>query len=276
MKPTKSAFSLIVLLCLTISFFVPSMGVSAPLGYMTQDAPPATPLGNIRLLSSSGTATVKGYFANSSGVQVGDSFTGTVGTVTAKSFPSIANVLLAPTGSAGVVVTYLSAGVYVDAKGTGTDFATNPTNYPYVEAGTRVIPFGRVGVPFSDSTVPGGTQTVTVVPGTSGGLSIYRSIDLSTTGLVVKSTPGQLYSGTYANASSSFRFVKFYNKATAASSADTPVATIPLPPYSSVPVTITQGWAFSTGISIRASTGVADADNTAPSANDVVVSLGYK
>lgn len=109
-----------------------------------------------------------------------------------------------------------------------------------------------------------------------GGATPYRNLSLGVTGQVVKSTPGRLYGGHVYNAAASARFLKFYNKATAPSEADTPVLTIGVPATSLVALPFPScGVGFSAGLSVRASTGVADADTGAPSANDVVLNLLY-
>lgn len=117
---------------------------------------------------------------------------------------------------------------------------------------------------------------VTFAAATSGGLSFYRNLDLGTTGQVAKASAGQVYGYTLTNRSAGERFVKFYDKATAATSADTPVETVVLPPGTSVVYTSLYGVAYANGVGVRASTGLADNDNTAPSTNDVVVGVRYK
>ena len=114
-------------------------------------------------------------------------------------------------------------------------------------------------------------------PSTSGGLSAYRSLDLGSTGVAVKTSAGQLYGYyLYNNSSSATRFVKIYDKASAASSSDTPVMTLPIPAGSAANVSFGAGIAFASGISVRATTAIADNDTGAPSTNDVVVNLLYK
>lgn len=116
-----------------------------------------------------------------------------------------------------------------------------------------------------------------ITPTTSGGLSAYRNLDMGSTGVAVKTSAGQLYGYyLYNNSSSATRFVKIYDKASAASSSDTPVMTLPIPAGSAANVSFGAGIAFASGISVRAVTGVADNDTGAPSTNDVVVNLLYK
>ena len=139
-------------------------------------------------------------------------------------------------------------------------------------AGSAVI--GKVGI---DQTTPGTTNAVQPIPGTVGGCSLYRNLDLGTTGVVVKASAGQLYALWVANQANAARYLKAYNKATAPTQADTPVFTIPIPALAAGTIAIpTVGDAFSAGISLRASTAIADNDTGAPSPNDVVVKVSYK
>lgn len=121
-----------------------------------------------------------------------------------------------------------------------------------------------------------GAWPVYLVPATTAGWSVYRNLDLGVTGQVAKASAGQFGGGVICNRSASERFLKIYNKATAPTQADTPIFTISLPPG---PATGLPSWmtgvAFSAGISVRATTGLADNDTGAPTANDVVVNLLY-
>jgi len=103
----------------------------------------------------------------------------------------------------------------------------------------------------------------------------YRNLNVQITGSVVKASAGGIFDLTMCNTNAAIRYVKIYDKATAPTSSDTPIRTYSLPPSSTVVVPVTDGIDFTLGISLRASTGVADADNTAPSANDVIVNIGY-
>jgi len=124
-----------------------------------------------------------------------------------------------------------------------------------------------------------GTVTAQLSPQTSGGLSIFRSIDLDESEEEVKATAGQLFGFyLYNDASSGKRYVKFYN-GTAASvvvGTTTPVITIPLDAGQGCTVEFTNGIAFSTAITVAATTGVLDSDTGAPGANEVIANVFYK
>ncbi len=119
---------------------------------------------------------------------------------------------------------------------------------------------------------------ITQTPSTSGGLTIYRNLDMGITGVEIKSSAGQIYGYYIANNASSVRYVKLYNaySGSVPASTDSPVITLPIPANAAANVSHPNGVAFGTKIGIRASTGVGDSDNTAPTANDVIVNIFYK
>jgi len=124
----------------------------------------------------------------------------------------------------------------------------------------------------------GRAQHVTPKPDTTGGLTIFRSIDLDESEEEIKASAGQVYSITAFNTNASARYLKFYN-ATAANvtvGTTTPVLTYYLPATGGFVLDIPHGLAFSTAITAAATTGVADNDTGAPGANEVIVNIGYK
>lgn len=123
---------------------------------------------------------------------------------------------------------------------------------------------------------------VTPQPHTAGGLSIYRSIDLDEGALeVVKSSAGCVYGVWLTNTATATRWVKFYDATSGTIGTGTPVITIGIPGNATDDIAGNfgpggMGIEFTTGISIGASTGVADADTGAPGANDVIINVFYK
>jgi hypothetical protein len=122
---------------------------------------------------------------------------------------------------------------------------------------------------------------VRLVPLATGGASIFRSIDIDESEEEVKGTAGTVYGVWFSNMATSTRFLKFYN-ATAASvtvGTTTPVLTLAMPGNATDDVSgvfsMPQGIAFSTAISVAATTGIADNDTGAPAANDCVVNIFY-
>ena len=109
-----------------------------------------------------------------------------------------------------------------------------------------------------------------------GGASIYRSLSVIATGAVIKATPGQIYSIHAINVNAAVRYLKIYNKATAPTEADTPLLTIHLPAADSRELLFPIGIEFLAGISIRATTELADNGTTAPTASETIVNITYK
>jgi hypothetical protein len=111
---------------------------------------------------------------------------------------------------------------------------------------------------------------------TANGADLYRSLDLDETGQVVKASAGQLYGIVIYNAAVATRYIKVYDKATAPTSSDTPKMTVPLNTLLGQAIPVDIGAAFASGIGLRATTGLADADTGAPGTNDVIVTVFYK
>lgn len=122
------------------------------------------------------------------------------------------------------------------------------------------------------------TGVIGLLPKTSGGLTTFRSIDVDETEEEIKATAGQLFGWFIYNNAATTIYVKFYN-ATAANvtvGTTTPVITVPIPAGAGANVEYTNGVAFSTAITIAATTGVADNNTGAPAANDIVANIFYK
>lgn len=111
---------------------------------------------------------------------------------------------------------------------------------------------------------------------TQGGCTAYRNLNLGVTGVVPKAAPGQLYGWYLANNAAAVRYVKVYDTASTPDGTFTPVLTLALPANSAANVFLATGMEFLNGIALRASTGVADNDTGAPTANDVIVNVFYK
>jgi hypothetical protein len=105
---------------------------------------------------------------------------------------------------------------------------------------------------------------------TTGGWTPFRNIDLGVTGQVIKASAGEMGGYYLYNNVGTVVYVKFYDTASAPDDTFTPVLTIPIPGNAAANLMSNPGIQFLTGIAWRASTGVADNDNTAPAANQVV------
>lgn len=175
----------------------------------------------------------------------------------------------------------LTADTELPAAAVLADNASNPTA-PAVGAFLMCwdgatwdrCPSSTGGVGTSDS------NTTRIVPAQQ---TIYKSIDLDESEEEVKATAGEVCSVWVTNQATATRWLKFYN-ATAASvtvGSTAPVITIGIPGNTSDDVSgsFSTGngcLTFGTAITIAATTAVADADTGAPSANDVIVMVGYR
>lgn len=117
---------------------------------------------------------------------------------------------------------------------------------------------------------------------TSGGTTIFRSIDLDETEEEVKNTGGQVYWIHAMNLGASTLFLKFYNAtaATVVVGTTTPVLTFPLATQGDTngagfTLSIPNGIAFGTAITVAATSGIADADTGDPGTNTVILNMGY-
>lgn len=99
----------------------------------------------------------------------------------------------------------------------------------------------------------------------------------STNATSVKATPGIVTSYYCANAATTFRYVKLYDKASAPTAGtDTPVYVIAIPGISAANVAFEYPLAFALGIAFATVTGMADSSAGAVGANEVSVSLGWQ
>jgi hypothetical protein len=120
---------------------------------------------------------------------------------------------------------------------------------------------------------------VTPIPKTSGGVSFYKTIDLDESEEQVKATAGQVYGLFFTNSNAAVRYLKLYNATAASVTVGTtvPDLTLAIPPDNGgLFIKLEMGIAFSTAISIAATTGVADNDAGAPAANEIIGFVLYK
>lgn len=123
---------------------------------------------------------------------------------------------------------------------------------------------------------------VRMIPVTTDGCSIFRTLDLDETEEDVKTSAGTVYGVWFSNTATTTRFLKFYNAAAASVTVgtSTPVLTLALPGNSSDDISgvfsLAQGIAFSTAICVAATTGAADTDTGAPGTGDVILNVFYK
>lgn len=102
----------------------------------------------------------------------------------------------------------------------------------------------------------------------------YRHLDIDESAEVASAVPCKVKALHVFNANAAIRYLKLYNKATAADQNDTPIYTFGVPASNGFVVNLDKcELPFATGLSIRATTGIADNDTGAPSANDISINL---
>ena len=114
----------------------------------------------------------------------------------------------------------------------------------------------------------------------TNGTTPYKLISLASTNANnIKSSGGNLYSIIAIGLTSSVRYLKLYNKATAPSvGTDVPIMTIPVPANTQgagISIPFSMGVNFSLGIGIAITSGSADNDSGSVGAGDVIVNLTY-
>lgn len=107
------------------------------------------------------------------------------------------------------------------------------------------------------------------------GPEVARLVSAATTNATVaKASPGRLFGWVASNTNAAVRYLKIYDTATAPTVGTTvPVLTIALPVGNVATHDMADGIVFSRGISFALTTGVADADTGAVSADEHAVHL---
>jgi hypothetical protein len=128
--------------------------------------------------------------------------------------------------------------------------------------------------------VTNNTSSETALSSGTNGTTPYKLISTTSTNAnVVKASAGNLYSIVAIGLTSTVRYLKFYNKATAPTvGTDIPVMTIPVPANTQgagVSIPFSVGVNFPLGIALAITTGSADNDAVAIVAGDVIVNLTY-
>ena len=182
------------------------------------------------------------------------------------------------TDSTGVLSVDDNGGSLTVDVGTALPAGTNAIGKLAANSGVDI---GDVDV----TSISAGTNNignVGLIGRTSGGMTIFRSIDIDESEEEIKATAGQVFSIAAFNRTAAPLYLKFYN-ATAANvtvGTTTPVLTFVVPANADSDGAgfiwnNTIGFAFGTAITVAATTGVADNDTGAPGANDCVINVGY-
>ncbi len=118
---------------------------------------------------------------------------------------------------------------------------------------------------------------VQALPVTSGGPTKHSIVSAASTNATsVKGSAGQVYKLTVTNNSTSARYFKFYNKATAPTvGSDAPVWRVMIPASGGFVDEFVLGLPFATGIAYALTTGAADSDSGSVGLSEVLVNLTY-
>lgn len=219
-------------------------------------------------VDNGGTFQTQATLQSNSGVDIGDvdvlsiaPGTNLLGKISIDQVTANANEVVTKTGSL-VQLEAGTAGIGKLTANSGVDIGD--VDVTSINAGTNLI--GDVGI--SGARVSGGT-------------TIFRSIDLDEGTLeVVKASAGQIYWMQATNTAATPVFMKIYNATSGTIGTGTPVLTFLIPSQgdsngAGFVLAIPNGIEFSTGISIGASTGVADSDTGAPATNSCIVNMGF-
>ena len=107
-------------------------------------------------------------------------------------------------------------------------------------------------------------------------LSTYRNLALANTGVSVTTGPTNVVGWSLSNSAGTIRYVKIYNKATAATAADTPVFTIGIPTLQTVSFYPSGSIRLPLGMSLRCTTEPTDAGTTGATSGDVLAHILFK
>ena len=102
-----------------------------------------------------------------------------------------------------------------------------------------------------------------------------RVLDAQVAGGVIQVGVSTVNTLIVGNVAAAARYLKLYDKATAATVADTPILTLMIPAGAAFIVNPVPALHFALGLTYRCTTLPADADATAPTAGDVVLNVGF-
>ena len=101
------------------------------------------------------------------------------------------------------------------------------------------------------------------------GALVSKNLDVGTTDIAIKSTQGYVCGWYLFNASASTRYFKFYNGTVSN-------VIVPVPAGAAANIWFDGGLLYSTAITLACTTGLADNNSGAPTANDCVADVFYK
>lgn len=183
------------------------------------------------------------------------------------------------TDSVGALWTHLVSELIDDTAFTPATSRVVPIGLQADETATDSVDEGDIGAP---RMTLDRKQIVTDQPHSAGGCSNYTTLSTAAVlSAAVKASPGNAYSLECFNINAAARYVRLYDMTTAPTSSDTAsVAWQGVIPGAATgggfSVSWPKGKAFTTGIGIRATTGIAHNDTGALAANELTFNLSYK
>jgi hypothetical protein len=158
----------------------------------------------------------------------------------------------------------------------GGQFNTSPTTLTTGDSSPLQLDSG--GKLLVNCTGCSAGSTVSLIPATSGGLTMSHAIAAASTNATsLKASAGQLYGASIYNNAGYPVYLKFYNKASAPTvGTDTIVYEVAVQAGTEREVHTEEGLAFSTGIAYAVTKGITDADTTALLLSDAGFDFIYK
>jgi hypothetical protein len=181
------------------------------------------------------------------------------------------------TDSIGALWTRATAEIADDAAFTPGTSRVLPAGFTVDETATDSADEGDVG---AARMTADRKQIVTSYAHAAGGATPGRLVSAaSTNGTVVKASAGTLYTLVVTNLNAAVRYLKVYNSASVTVGTTTPVWTFAIPASTTgagfnVPIPAC-GIAFSTGICLGMTTGIADNNTGAVAANEIIANYAY-
>jgi hypothetical protein len=204
------------------------------------------------------------------------------GTIVASAIAAfVAAAAIAWAADNAVIIT-AGSGVTMSSKDVGSGVQSmknilwDGTNIATVTAGGSLNAFITNANANGRATAPNSSPVVDVAAASTAGAIVPNN----TTAVVVKASAGTLFGVQVYGIGAAAAFLKIYNAASATCGSGTPVKRLMIPSATGggagSNVAFGPGLAFSTGITYCVTTGIADADTTAPAASTFLVNLDYE
>lgn len=181
-------------------------------------------------------------------------------------------------GNAGAITDFAGQNASAPANSwlIGGEFNTSPTTI--TSGNASPLQLDNSGKLLVNCTGCSAGSTVSLIPATSGGLTLAHAVAAASTNATsLKASAGQLYGASIYNNAAYPVYLKFYNKASSPTvGTDTIVYEVPVQAGTQREVHTEEGLAFGTGIAYALTKGITDADATAVALSDASVDLIYK